>query len=430
MSKKAHKSRFKAVGGKYKGIYQDTKSKQADVYYHRPIIDGKPTIRKLDAFGLIAAWDLKRILDTKQTFAEHGAAKDPYAEPPPTVAVLIAAYKAAGCPRKKGRVRTGKALDQVNYQLAKLEAFWGNRMPNQIKPVHCDEYFDHRREDMREGFHGGRCVDMEIGVLSAVLSWAVKKNKLDANPLAGERDKFRGQDGAEVKHCRDRMPKSAEDLHKLARALFSNPKSEALGWQLLLEAYTGCRTIEVLRLQWTKVERQAGHISSRHLWLDRAKKGVKPWAEIHPDLEALLQALGAWRIWRKLQYNPFFVPSLRKPYAQNPAAVEEQSLAHALKRISVALLGYQVTSHGLRAFYVTVRRSQHVPGGDLQIAAEIGDKTGATMVENTYGAMPDNYYDENAPSMKWAPEQPAWMVLAMPQNVIDIRAAHVVSSAG
>src|SRR5262252_6885015 len=110
---------------KYEGIYLDTTQK--DVYYHRPLIDGKLTYRKLPVFGLTAALNLKRTLDSNQTLAQHGAAKDPYAEPPPTVGVLIAAYKAAGCPKKKGRVRIGKQLAQEENRLSKLDEFWKDR---------------------------------------------------------------------------------------------------------------------------------------------------------------------------------------------------------------------------------------------------------------------------------------------------------------
>jgi hypothetical protein len=63
--------------------------------------------------------------------------------------------------------------------------------------------------------------------------------------------------------------------------------------------------------------------------------------------------------------------------------VGKEALWRALKRMKSG-----VTSHGMRAYYVTVRRSQGIKDG--QIAAEIGDKSGVALIVSTYGDLPPN----------------------------------------
>lgn len=44
------------------------------------------------------------------------------------------------------------------------------------------------------------------------------------------------------------------------------------------------------------------------------------------------------------------------------------------------------------------------------IAAEIGDKTGASIVSDTYGDLPPNWMDTKAGKLTWLPDKgkPAW----------------------
>jgi hypothetical protein len=71
----------------------------------------------------------------------------------------------------------------------------------------------------------------------------------------------------------------------------------------------------------------------------------------------------------------------------------------------------------LRAYYVTVRRSQGV--GDGQIADEIGDSSGAATVVQSYGGIPPNW--RGAAGLTWMPKgEPAWKALKMPENVIPL----------
>lgn len=390
------------------GIYLDNQSGR---YYHRPTIEGKRTYRLLDVRTLTQARSLKAQQDTAQTMHANGLGKDPYGMEALNIGDLFVKYREAGCPTKR-KIRTGAQLDQEISRLNFLEPFWKLRKCNQVKPKDCFAYVAERKKTVRKGFHGGRAFDMELATLCGVFNWAFIRGVIEVNPLT-VRPKFRGEDGAKIRHCRDAMPNTAAELHSLAGALFEDPRSEVLGWQLLIEAMTGCRTSEVLRLRWDAANRsQSGFIEGSHLWLQRSKNGVNPFCEIHPALEETLQALKCWRAWRKFSANPWFLPSTRNP----GQAVTDKSLTQALSRVAPLVLGRKVISHGLRAYYVTVRRSMGI--ADVQIAGEIGDVSGAALIVSTYGAMPANW--RGGDGLGWAVEKPAWQALKMPQNLLPM----------
>lgn len=410
-------TRWKSVGD---GVYQDTWSKKKK-FYHRPTINGKRKNRLLDVRTLTEAKQLKGTLDSDQTKFEAGLGPDPYAEIAfQSVGGLIEAYLAKSCPDKHHRARVGNTLETEKSNCARLLTFWKDRRADKIKKGDCAAYFEARLLTIRKGYSGGRAVDMELGTLCNVLGWAVDTGKLDAHPLT-TRTKFR--DSKKVRHCRDCMPVDAAELHTLARNLFEDPRSEVLGWQLLLEAMTGCRTSEILALRWDAKEirpevGEPGLIKDGFLHLLRAKGGVNPKVEIHPDLADTLEALKQWRIAREMTASPWFIPSYRVP----GQPVDPSALCHALKRIAPLLLGkgHPRTSHGLRAYYVTARRSQRIP--DAQIAAEIGDRTGAAIIASTYGGLPEIFQRKDAKPMGWAAKEPAWTVLDLPDNLLEVAA--------
>jgi integrase len=220
------------------------------------------------------------------------------------------------------------------------------------------------------------------------------------------------------------MPISGTELHNLARYFFERSQSEVLGWQILLEAMTGCRTSEILKLRWDAKHRgEAGFIEGDWLWISRSKGGVKPFCQIHPALKETLRWLKAWRNARHPE-SPWFLPSSRKTNGAPrknrvtgilPVALK--SLTHALADAGKKVAGAKRTSHGLRAFYVTVRRSQGIT--DAQIADEIGDKSGASIITSTYGAVPPNW--RGAAKLSWMPGKgckPAWESLGgMPSGM-------------
>lgn len=385
-------ARWVPCGG---GVYRDSRTGN---FFERPTVDGRRTWRKLPALNLKLAREMLSARRTDQSRAEHGLARDPYLPEPQTVAALAKAYEAAGCPDRHNHPRQGIQLVQEQSRVKLLLPHFKALMASKIRAKHCMDYFAARKGSVRKGTHGGRAVDLELGTLRNILQWAVTQGMLDLNPLAGQRPRFRKK---AVHHCRDFMPKDAAELHALAAHFFEAKKSEVLGWQLLLEAFTGCRTTEVLRLRWDASPGKAGHIDGQYLWLERAKGGVNPFTIIHPALDTLLKRLRAWRDKRRPK-SPWFLPGLR---AGGKDPVDSSSLTHALKIAGPLISKAHRTSHGLRAYYVTVRRSEGIP--DAQIAAEIGDRTGASIIASTYGEVPPNWRGGN--ELGFMPEGlPAW----------------------
>jgi hypothetical protein len=71
-------------------------------------------------------------------------------------------------------------------------------------------------------------------------------------------------------------------------------------------------------------------------------------------------------------------------------------------------------SHGMRAFYVTVRRSHGIP--DNQIAWEIGHTSAGKTLASVYGGVPPHWLTDEGPKLNWLPttNPPAWQ--AIPKN--------------
>jgi integrase len=387
------------------GIYKENLTGKL---YERPYVAGRRTWRKLKSRTLKLAKAELAAKRTDQARAGQGFAKDPYGPPAKTVGELCAEFIKAGCPDRNHRPRSGHALDSENYRIKKFLPFWSKKLSSHVKAKDCADYYAWRKKRIERG-DGGRAIDLELTTLSNVFHWAVSVGKADSNPLASGRPRFRNT--KEVRHCREFRPLDGNELHALAEYFFKEPRSESLGWQLLIEAMTGCRTSEVLRLRWdTKNQNQAGFIEGDWLWLNRSKGGVKPFAFIHPALRECIEALKRWRAWRKLK-SPWWIPSGRV----KGAPLDRGSLTHGLKRAAKALGQSHRTSHGLRAFYVTMRRSEGI--SDAQIADELGDKTGAAIVTSTYGAVPPNWRGSEA--LSWLPKgKPAWTVLKLPENLL------------
>lgn len=387
-------------------IYKDTRTGN---FYERPKVNGRKTWRKLQARTKKLAQEELAARRTDQARAAQGLARDPYAPEPRSIGELCVEYLKAKCPDRNHRPKDGEQLAWMAMRLKNIQPFWSKRLPHQIKLHDCATYYAWRKKRIKRG-NGGRMIDLELGVLSSVLNWAVNTGLSEVNPIAIGRPKFRPKT---VKHCRDAMPLDGNELHALAAHLFEVRQSEALGWQLLLEAMTGCRTSEVLRMRWDAKHRgEAGFIENDWLWLKRSKGGVSPFVFIHPALRECLEAMKRWRVWRYPD-SPWFIPS----YRDNGEPVHRTSLTHALAKAAPLISAGHRTSHGLRAYYVTMRRSEGIKDG--QIADEIGDKSGAAIVVSSYGAVPPNW--RGSAALSWLPTEgkPAWSVLDMP-NLIDL----------
>lgn len=366
---------FKNLGG---GVYSDSRTGN---FYERPTINGRRTWRKLDAITLRVARELARAHSVDHARSKAGLTRSPYAPKPLTVGELADAYMSAGCPDNRHRPRSGRQLDCEKSRLKFLIPFWGGKPAESLRTSDCVAYAGRRRGEMRGGRDGGRAVDLELTTLAGILRWAVTVGKLEQNPLK-TRPRFRNR---EITHCRESMPKDAEELFSLANHFFDNPRSEVLGFQLLLESMTGCRTSEVLRLRWDATPGRAGFIDGDHLWLERSKSGCNPFVLIHPALREVINALRLWR-GERFPKSPWWLPSCNDGGVEHVASC---SLTHALRTVGPILCGGRRTSHGLRAYYVTVRRSQGISDG--QIAAEIGDSSGPSIISSTYGAIPPNW---------------------------------------
>jgi hypothetical protein len=101
--------------------------------------------------------------------------------------------------------------------------------------------------------------------------------------------------------------------------------------------------------------------------------------------------------------------------------VDKSALCHALGRLRkpgkgpdgellAPFLTRKITGHGLRAWYVTVRRSHGIP--DNQIAWEIGHTSRGQTLDEVYGGVPPHWLAGDGPKLQWMPDaEPAWTVL-------------------
>lgn len=396
------------------GLYRSQYGK----LYSRPVINGKRTFRKLKARTIKEAKAELAALQTEAARAAVGLGRDPYGPAPATVGKLIEAYQAAGCPTVKGGPRSGRQLILEKRRTDKLMQFWKDRPADKVKMPDMYDYWGVRRPQIKKG-NGGRSVDMELWTLTTVLGFAVQRGLIDRQPFHGKRPKFRPK---EIRHCRNYMPENGDVLHQIAETLFDGHyDSQALGWFVLLLAMTGCRKSEVLNMRWDATNRrQPGFIEGDWLWVSRAKGGVNPFVQIHPDLRQLLDNMQVWRSTLK-EPTPWFIPGRNLNKSAN-----EQALNNALERVTELLKVPHCTPHGLRAYYVTLRRSAGI--SDAQIAAEIGDASGAAIITATYGGIPPNWAQTGAPKLRWMPSygEPAWAALKLPENLVPL--AHAAES--
>lgn len=335
-----------------------------------------------------------------------------------TISQLITDYLEAGCPDKKRRPRTGLSLEREKSYLVHISEWWGKRAIEGIAAADCHDYAEWRRTTVRAGSSGDRTAELEIGALRNCLHWSLLTRRIAKFPFPESMPRFRNS--ADIQHCRDFMPASGDELHRLAAAFFTRPGSQVLGGQLLCEAFTGCRTSEVLDLRWDAkrigVDAEPGYMDDRHLWINRRKRGINGYIPITPHLRAFLTA---WRAWHRSKFpeSHYWFPASN---GQSP--VDKGSLTHALKQITAQLKLPHRTSHGLRAYYVTVRRSEGI--SDAQIASELGQRSGAALIVSTYGAVPPNW--SGGAELTWLPRTgaPAWDLLQKSgENIIPLSAA-------
>lgn len=87
------------------------------------------------------------------------------------------------------------------------------------------------------------------------------------------------------------------------------------------------------------------------------------------------------------------------------------ALTHALERLlKTGRLSRKITSHGLRALFVMMRRSQGIR--DEQIAAELHQIGGVGTLQRVYGKCPTAWLTGNPPNFSWTPKKLAWSDMA------------------
>jgi integrase len=359
---------MKAIGN---GVYLDLETGN---FWIRPTLDGKRTWRKLASIRQREAIEEARSLLSRQGRAKRGLTDDPFAKTGDSVTDLIQAYLKAGCPHRRGKLRTAEFIAGEKRRLQNVQEILGGLPAREIRLKHTFKYSDGRLPKVIGG-RGARSVEAEMNALSNVFNYAVARGQLEINYIRTGRVTPQST----VVHCRDRMPANGDELNELAELLLQGGHSSAaLGWQFLFETMTGCRTTEVLRWRLDAKEGQPGHIQGDRLDLQRAKSGVSPWVIIHDDLRDLIAAHHAWHQAR-YPHSPWWFPGYR---SMETKPVSPKALTHRLRAITKGAGRKLVTSHGLRAYFVTkMRRDGHC---DEDVAEMIGDRTVA-LIQSTYG---------------------------------------------
>ncbi|KQP36409.1 site-specific integrase [Methylobacterium sp. Leaf100] len=163
-----------------------------------------------------------------------------------------------------------------------------------------------------------------VGLLGGILSFAISERVITINPAAGVR-KPAGK--------RRTRRLSAEEYGALGKAIAEMLEGAEERWQaaagVRLLALTGCRLGEIVKLQWSEVDR-AGHC----LRLEDSKEG----ASVRPVGSAVLALLDGLQ---RAPGSPYVLPAARGSGAFT-------SLDDALERIMVRACLEGVTAHTLR----------------------------------------------------------------------------------
>ena len=307
-----------------------------------------------------------------------------------SVGTVMDEYIDAGCPDRHLQARTGPQLREHNRILALARRWWATKAARSITQADMDEYVawrqadvDSRRAsgDLHARGTGVRAAELELAALSSVFHWAARRRRVDANPFA-TRGTYRVP--GTVINAQVHQPSSDEELHALCSWMITNDRPVSAA-RCMFQALTGLRLGEYL-LRWDATAGQPGWLCGglrngmdvQVLCIQREKHGLNPAVVLHPALEAFITA---WKSYaqRHWSQSPWWFPRACDP--QLPAHVDDSPRDLLAASRALGLPGR--TSHGLRAFYVTVRRSQGV--SDSQISEELGHRSGAGLIARVYG---------------------------------------------
>lgn len=417
--------------------------------YQRIWVNGKRTWRVLNTKKLAEARQIVAVRLAGKLLAKEGLQRDP--DLPPvftTVGEALRNWSVCGCPGKNQKPRKDESLSRAQRLTERMLEFWDTYEIANVRPKLINDYADWRRKTSAATQYGqrmksGNCLEKEMFALYHSFELARRQERLTANPCSTFA-RIELVNDTEVSHCRDHRPKDADELHKVALRLFDHPRSEALGWQFLIEAMTGARTSEILDCRMdANAPGQPGFIDGEVLHLKRRKQGVNPFVIIHPALAQCLKAFFKWHQYR-FPASPWWFPSSHnfdgkntnnawpRPARNGSRPVNKCALNTALYHKVEKWLGAgrKITSHSLRAYYVTARRSEGIE--DVRIAAEIGDKTGAAIICSTYGDLPPNWTSTTVGKIGWLPlsGKPAWYVFdRMTSKIVTLGSARLAAQA-
>jgi integrase len=353
--------------------------------------------------------------------ADHDAfrngltASDPFAEKAVvtliTVGSLYAKWEGCGYPSfGKLTPLTTDQREQYISTISKAIEFFKDYEVEKLGPKDLIDFFQWRTAGCKAGVNH-RATDTALAKLSSLLSWARELEFIEVNPILQKR-KF--QDSDDVKHCTEFMPQSDEELHELCGWFIKKERKkfcpmpahrarQVIGWRLLFEAYTGCRTSEITGLRFDAKEGEPGHVNwpLRYLSITRAKAGKFPYVVLDQveGNTALVDLIAAHRAWHREAYGgqtQWYFPDRSLAQIHPKSSHISTALQEACKALGLP----RRTSHGMRAFYVATLRSLGLD--DTEVAIRLGHRSGVQLVEATYGEAKPNW--RGSKLQDWLPE--------------------------
>jgi len=220
---------------KGQGLYKHTPSGKL---YWRTEVNGKRTFHVIEADNIkLAREEIEALKKARKT--------PPKAAQATIMGQVINKYRADKYPDKHKQKRPASTEAEEERHCVLLMEHWGEVLISSSGPAECDRYHTKRIGEIKEGCEGNRTVDRELNTLNNACRWAAWSEFISSNPVA---DRPRYQPANKVKHCREFMPSSAEELHTNAKPLFQHPHTVVLAFQKRIGRVAQCRVKEVFIL--------------------------------------------------------------------------------------------------------------------------------------------------------------------------------------
>lgn len=379
-------------------------------WYLHLTLDGRERAFKLPATNRDALTAARDILNGRTsspaTFSAFVAAQSQRAGR--TVGDLATEWATAGYPKTATKPRTSAAAARLASTLQRALTWWAPRRLDAITAATHAEFALHRMKHVRPGrATGRRSVDLELAALSSLFQWALTAQRAESNPFE-KRESFVIRD--DVRHCHAKTATNDQQLHALLAWFLQSAAAgrKTAGAALAFSALTGLRPGEVMLLRDVPaLDKFPDHLPSlapgtiypmpdgtRRMRVQRLKGGQNPAVLVTPALDDFL---AHWRPARPVledeQTPPLLFP------------VRQHHISNLLKEACTALQLPPITPHGMRAYYVKVRRSQGAD--DATIAVELGQSSNGALIRSVYGD-PDDAVGGNLHDWLPAEGDPAW----------------------